>query len=423
MPRISKDLENFKILFNDIDDVNEELIELMDIDAKFIYDLNENISYIVDERIDGYVIHSLESIVLSVIFATLANCNTFVEIHLFMKRHFDWLNKHIKFDNGLPSISTVKRVMAFINPKELENICLQSLKAFLKNYDIYRNKYFKINDVKSMDGKVAISSERNSSKEGSIAKMNAMSLYSLKNDMCEATQFIEEKSNEIPAGIDLLKQVNIKDCVIVFDAMSTQRKTIDYIVENKGFYVAPVKKNQGTLEEDIRMYFEDEELLEKAKKKGHYIVEEKSHGTYEKREYIFTNDIDWLYNKNKWSGLKSIGVAIRTYQNSKGEITEDRRYFITNIYYEYIDLISKCIRGEWGIENKLHWYLDAVFKEDASTSFLKNSQKNLNIIRKFCLKILKLFKEQSKLSMNSIRFIISMDFETEIEKIINTLYE
>ena len=53
--------------------------------------------------------------------------------------------------------------------------------------------------------------------------------------------------------------------LIVFDAMSTQRKTIDYIVENKDFYVVPVKKNQGILEDDIRIYFEDEELLEKAK--------------------------------------------------------------------------------------------------------------------------------------------------------------
>ena len=53
--------------------------------------------------------------------------------------------------------------------------------------------------------------------------------------------------------------------LLVFDAMSTQRKTIDYIVENKDFYVAPVKKNQGTLEDDIRICFEDEELLEKAK--------------------------------------------------------------------------------------------------------------------------------------------------------------
>ena len=53
--------------------------------------------------------------------------------------------------------------------------------------------------------------------------------------------------------------------LIVFDAMSTQRKTIDYIVENKDFYVVPVKKNQGILEDDIRIYFEDEVLLEKVK--------------------------------------------------------------------------------------------------------------------------------------------------------------
>ena len=137
MSKISKDIESLKFLFNDIECIDEDTIELTDIDAKFIYDLNENISYIVDERVNGYVLHSLESIVLSVIFAMLANYNTFVEIHLFMKRHFDWLNKQIKFESGLPSISTVKRVMAFINPKELENICLQSLKTFKKKIMIF----------------------------------------------------------------------------------------------------------------------------------------------------------------------------------------------------------------------------------------------------------------------------------------------
>ena len=86
MSKISKDIKSLKFLFNDIECIDEDTIELTDIDAKFIYDLNENISYIVDERVNGYVLHSLESIVLSVIFAMLANCNTFVEIHLFIKR-------------------------------------------------------------------------------------------------------------------------------------------------------------------------------------------------------------------------------------------------------------------------------------------------------------------------------------------------
>lgn len=424
MARNSKELAYILEIFKEDEFIDEEKIELMDIDAKFIYNLKENASYIVDEREIGYVLHSVESIILSVIFAIIANCNTFVQIYLFMQKHFEWLDKHIKFDNGLPSLSTVKRVIAFINPKELENICLDSLQEFLKNNEpLYRNKYFVIEDIKSIDGKTANSSDRISSKKGKVAKTNAMSLYSIKNDCCEATEFIEEKTNEIPTGPKLLKRVNIKDCIIVFDALSTQKQTIEYIIENKGHYVAPVKGNQGSLEENIKLYFEDKKLFNDAKEKCYYSLEEKSHGTVEKREYIFTDDIEWLYKKNEWEGLKSIGVAIRTYQDKNGKTITDKRYFITNLHFERIELISKAIRGEWGIENKLHWYLDTVFLEDDNKCFLENSQKNLNIIRKFCLNILKIFKLQTKLSMNSIRFNISMDFEHEIEKIINILYK
>lgn len=118
-----------------------------------------------------------------------------------------------------------------------------------------------------MDGKTAYSSDRNTSINGKIKKMNAMSIYSTKNNYCEATKFISEKTNEIPTGIDLLKMINIKDSIIVFDAMSTQTKTIEYIIKKEGHYVAPVKGNQTTLEESIKEYFEDEQLYKQAKEK------------------------------------------------------------------------------------------------------------------------------------------------------------
>ena len=82
-----------------------------------------------------------------------------------------------------------------------------------------------------------------------------------------------------------------------------------------------------------------------------------------------------------------------------------------------INLLSNSIRGEWQIENGLHLYLDMVFLEDKNKCFLENSQKNLNLIRKFVLALLKRYKIQTKLSMNSIRFNISMDFENEIDNI------
>jgi len=84
-------------------------------------------------------------------------------------------------------------------------------------------------------------------------------------------------------------------------------------------------------------------------------------------------------------------------------------------------LLSNAVRGEWQIENGLHLYLDMVFLENKNKCFLKNSQKNLNIIRKYVLALLKRYKNQTKLSMNIIRLNISMDFENEIDKILKEI--
>ncbi len=424
MSKKSKELEEIKEYFNEEDKINEEEIEKLEIDAKFIAGIEENMIYIEEERNLGYILHSVENIVLSVIFAILANCNTFVQIHLFMCKHYEWLNNHIKFENGLPSISTVKRVIAFINPKEMELVCKEATKSYLKTKsNIYEDKDITIQDIKAMDGKTANSSDRNSSKEGKVSKMNAMTVYSVKDDISEATEFINEKTNEIPTGPILLSQINIENSIVTFDAMSTQKNTIEYIVSQKGYYVAPVKGNQEILEENIKQYFGDKKLYKEAKAENYYIEKEHRGNSYDQREYIFTNDIDWMYEKKEWKGIKSIGIAKRTYTDKNGEKKEDKRYYISNIDARKVELLGKAIRKEWGVENKIHYYLDMVFKEDENSSFLKNTQKNLNIIRKFALGILKKNKEGTKLSLNSIRFNLSMDYENEIEKVIQKLYQ
>lgn len=94
MTRKSKKLADILELFNEDEFIDEEEFGLMDIDAKFIYKLNT--SYIVHEINLGYVLHPVESIILSVIFAIITNCNNFVQIHLFIQKHFEWLDKHIK---------------------------------------------------------------------------------------------------------------------------------------------------------------------------------------------------------------------------------------------------------------------------------------------------------------------------------------
>lgn len=71
------------------------------------------------------------------------------------------------------------------------------------------------------------------------------------------------------------------------------------------------------------------------------------------------------------------------------------------------------------MENCLHWYLDFTFKDDKNTSMAKTGAKNLQIMKKIALSILRLVKESYKMSMKKIRYDLSLDFENGIEKMLS----
>ena len=73
----------------------------------------------------------------------------------------------------------------------------------------------------------------------------------------------------------------------------------------------------------------------------------------------------------------------------------------------------------WGVENNLHWQLDFTFKDDKNTTMDKTGAKNLQQLKK--ISILKLVKESYKLSMKRIRYVLSLNYEEEIEKIFSML--
>lgn len=99
-------------------------------------------------------------------------------------------------------------------------------------------------------------------------------------------------------------------------------------------------------------------------------------------------------------------------------LTPDVRYYITDLESSEIKDFKNAVRGEWGIENNLHWHLDYTFKEDANLTMSKNAQANLNILRKLCLNILKLVKPIYNKSLKMIRFILGQDFENEIGRVL-----
>lgn len=84
-------------------------------------------------------------------------------------------------------------------------------------------------------------------------------------------------------------------------------------------------------------------------------------------------------------------------------------------------MIAKAVRDHWGVENGLHWHLDFTFKDDKNTTMSNNGAKNLQIVKKIALSILKTVQAFYKVSLKMIRFRLSLDFENEISTIFKLL--
>lgn len=67
---------------------------------------------------------------------------------------------------------------------------------------------------------------------------------------------VNEKSNEITAIPQLLNLLDISGCVVTLDALGTQTRIAQHILDARADYILPVKNNQGTLYEDMTLLFE-----------------------------------------------------------------------------------------------------------------------------------------------------------------------
>ena len=65
----------------------------------------------------------------------------------------------------------------------------------------------------------------------------------------------ESKSNEIKAIPELLHLLAIKGCIVTIDAMGTQTKIAQQIIEQEGEYALALKDNQGNLSDEVQATF------------------------------------------------------------------------------------------------------------------------------------------------------------------------
>ena len=411
MAKKCKKLEEIKAMFKDTEiDLNQ--IETNELQNFMIIFKDQN-----DTRMQGKVKHLMSDIIMICFLAILARCDGWDEIAMFAKSKEEWLNKFLELPNGIPSHDTMQRVISLLNPETLYSSCIKFL--IEKIDELTKDESLK--DVLSMDGKVTKGSGRNKENTEEIKALNTMSIYSHNYGVSLVQDYIEDKSNEIPMGPELIKKLDLTNCILTADALNTQKETVSAIKEAHGDYVLALKKNQKTFYDDVKDYLDDIDILKEIEKENYAEDVEKSHSKIITRKYYMTSKISWLENKEKWEKLKSIGVEKKTIESIQtGEVTEENRYFIIS-FKDDIHSFADAVRKHWGVENNLHAPLDIVFKEDANRTLEKNGAKNLGILKRICLAVLKFVQTYYNLSLNKIRFLLSIDFEKEIENVFKLL--
>lgn len=411
MAKKSKKLEEIRAMFKDIE-IDLDAINTKELQNIMIIFKSQN-----DSRMQGKVKHLMSDIIMISFLAILARCNGWDEIAMFAKSKEKWLKSFLELPNGIPSHDTIQRVISLLNGETLYNGCINFL---IEKIDELTAKD-ETKDVLSMDGKITKGSSRNKENTEEIKALNTMSIYSHDYGVSLVQDYIKDKSNEIPMGPELIKKLDLTNCILTADALNTQKETVTAIKEAKGDYVLALKKNQKSFYEDVKDYLDDEDILKELRSECYSEDIEKSHSKIITRKYYMTSKISWLNNKDKWDKLESIGVEKKIIESIQtGEITEENRYFIIS-FKDDIHSFADAVRKHWGVENNLHAPLDIVFKEDANKTLEKNGAKNLGILKRICLSILKFVQTYYNLSLNKIRFLLSIDFEHEIENVFKLL--
>lgn len=333
--------------------------------------------------------YGLNEIIVMAICAVLCGANDWVEVAQWCEDEEDWFKGFLDLPHGTPSHDTFGDVFRVLDPTVFE-ACFREWIGGLIGV---------VKDIIALDGKTV-----RGSKDGTVSPLHLVSAYATSLGITLGQEGAAGKGNELKAIRALLDTLVLNGCIVTLDALGCQTDIAAAIVEKGGDYVLAVKDNQKTLSEAVAESFETGEAL------GWGFVDvqsqatvEKDHGRIETRRALLVTQIDWLADsiRKAWPKLGAIGM-IQTTQETGGAISKDRRYFIASDGVKTVADFSRAVRAHWGIES-MHWVLDVTFREDACRVRKDHAARNLSLVRKITLAMLRLDTAYPKSSLKQRR--------------------
>lgn len=303
--------------------------------------------------------YSLTTLMMIILLAKLSGADTPTAIAEWGNHHQDDLKTILQIHpKRMPERSTYRRLLAYkVYETEVERM--------VREY----NQSGERGEVCALDGKALLGMLK---REDGTSEYT-LSVYDVQAGKTLAQVEVGSKENEMTKAPDVIKLAKIAQKVVTGDALHTQKRLAQTILDEHGDYVFTVKENQLNLYKSIQSLFAPEypkpgfgkfqtDFLQAQKVN-------KGHGRIEKRT-ITTSEM--LNTYAAWPGLAQVyrlerefqwwrkGVCYKTSCEVEFGITSLPRKKITPMK------LLEIRRAHWGIETGSHYRRDVTLREDAT---------------------------------------------------------
>jgi len=354
--------------------------------------LIEHFAALEDPRQSWKVLFPLPEVLLVVLCGTLAGAEDFVEIRRWGQVHQEFLRRLLPFKAGVPSHDTLNDVINAIDGA----LFAQCFTAWVEGLREPAKASATTPEIVAIDGKT---SRRTHDRSKDRGPLHMVSAWASSQRLVLGQQACEAKSNEITAIPLLLERLALTGALVTIDAMGTQTKIAQAILDRGGDYLLALKDNQASLHDEIKRYLDDPV----AKIHSQFETIDGDHGRIEVRRHLVSHDVDWLMTNRRFPGeprfpgLRAIAVVEAEVERN-GSTSLERRYYLSSLPLD-AKLLAHGVRCHWHVENRLHWVLDVVFHEDLSRLRSGAGPQNMATVRHMAMNLLRGPKDKHSLKV------------------------
>jgi predicted transposase YbfD/YdcC len=279
---------------------------------------------------------------------------------------------------SMPSHHTYRRTLA-------ENVDSQEFEALACEYHQHRGKAgYQV--VISMDGKILRGTIDLDVSDG----LCLLALFLPGEGITLAQIAIGEGQSEVSAAPTLLGWIDLRNKVVIGDALHTQRQVSIQIGKAGGNFLWTVKGNHPQLLQDLEDWFDDRVALLPGqgcppKDFRSVTVTSKGHGRLEVRTLTTSSQLNDFLD---WPFLQQVFKLERTITISKNRKTrQETIYGLTSLSTEQASpaQLLDMLRSYWRIENSLHYPRDVTLHEDQTRFKHHAAAHNMAIINNLVL--------------------------------------